>query len=66
MAMKEKTRHKMWSALTLRDSGLTYAAIGEALGVSKGRAWQLVLKGRRMAARAEALSKLAEMDGHYL
>ena len=50
-------------ALQLRETGLTYKEIGERMGVSEPRAWQIVSKefdriNQRRAEKAEAVVRL--------
>ncbi|MGD2132535.1 MAG: hypothetical protein PVI23_07055 [Maricaulaceae bacterium] len=46
--MKPETKLKAERALAMRRDGMTYKAIGEALGVSGSRASQLVWRQERM------------------
>jgi DNA-directed RNA polymerase specialized sigma24 family protein len=38
-------------ALAMRREGLTYEAIGQALGVSAPRAWQLVKRAQQLESK---------------
>lgn len=45
--MGDPVRDRHMKAAMLRDEGKTYSEIGEVLGVSKRRAQQMVIAGRR-------------------
>lgn len=47
----------------MRASGLTWAAIGERLGISRTRAEDLAKPSRARAARAARVSRAAQDDG---
>lgn len=46
-------------AMTLRSEGHTYQAIGNELGVTANRAWQIVRAAKRRAPVAEGAAKSA-------
>jgi len=50
-AAQKNPRYKI--ALSLRTQGLTFREIGEILGVTRGRAWQIVNIGRSRKIRGK-------------
>lgn len=56
----ERAKRRRARALALRESGLTVAKVGRALGVNKQRASQLILEARRDRRRQAAVPRETE------